>query len=156
MVLWLAVLGPLAIIGRLGIARLVTAVAAAAPARLDTLVRIYLSTALIWALKLTAFAILLQHFVPVDSWRILAGVLGAELSSVLPFHGIAGTGSYEFAAIAALVPLGVDPRSALAGAVNLHLFLLGVTLILALLAPLLPSRPARSAATSTQPTEAPG
>jgi hypothetical protein len=114
MVLWLAALGPLAIIGRLGIARLVTAVAAAAPARLDTLVRIYLATALIWALKLTAFAILLQHVVPVDSWRVLAG------------------------------------------AVNLHLFLLGVTLTLALLAPLLPGRPARSAATSTQPTEAPG
>ncbi|WP_338115589.1 hypothetical protein [Thiococcus pfennigii] len=72
------------------------------------------ATALIWALKLTAFAILLQHVVPVDSWRVLAG------------------------------------------AVNLHLFLLGVTLTLALLAPLLPGRPARSAATSTQPTEAPG
>ncbi len=66
--------------------------------------------------------------------------MGAELSSVLPFHGIAGSGSYELAAVAALVPLGVDPKLALAGAVNLHLFLLGTTLILGGLAFLLPKR----------------
>jgi glycosyltransferase 2 family protein len=64
--------------------------------------------------------------------------MGTELSSVLPFHGIAGSGSYELAAVAALVPLGVDPKLALAGAVNLHLFLLGSTLLLGALAFLLP------------------
>jgi hypothetical protein len=42
------------------------------------------------------------------------------------------------AAVAALVPAGVDPRAALAGAVNLHLFVLGVTLLLGALAFLLP------------------
>ena len=166
MLVWLGILGPLAIIGRAGvarraaghhgrIARLVTAVVAAAPARLATVVRLYLSTALIWALKLTAFATLMHHFVPADFWRVLAGVIGAELSSVLPFHGIAGAGSYELAAVAALVPLGVDPQLALAGAVNLHLFLLGVTLILALLAPLLPGRLAGDA-TSKKSSEVPG
>jgi uncharacterized membrane protein YbhN (UPF0104 family) len=68
----------------------------------------------------------------------MAGVMGAELSSILPIHGIAGSGSYEFAAVAALVPLGVNAKLALAGAVNLHLFLLGATVLLGALAFLLP------------------
>jgi uncharacterized membrane protein YbhN (UPF0104 family) len=65
--------------------------------------------------------------------------MGAELSSVLPFHGIAGSGSYELAVVAALLPAGIDASRALAGAVNLHLFLLGVTLILGALAFFLPA-----------------
>lgn len=112
--------------------------AGAAPGSNLLVVRIYLWTALIWATKFVAFATLLRHFLPVDLWQALAGVMGAELSSVLPFHGIAGSGSYELAAVAALVPAGVAPEAALAGAVNLHLFLLGVTLLLGPLALLLP------------------
>jgi predicted phage tail protein len=38
-----------------------------------------------------------------------------------------------------LLPAGIEPTAALAGAVNLHLFLLGVTLILGTLAFLLPA-----------------
>ncbi|MGE5153288.1 MAG: lysylphosphatidylglycerol synthase transmembrane domain-containing protein [Bdellovibrio bacteriovorus] len=136
---WLGGLGILALVGRFGVSerpaaagrvrRLVQRVAAAAPGDPWLIARAYLWTAASWSLKFIAFASVLQHFVPVDFWRVLAGVMGAELSSVLPFHGIAGSGSYELAAVAALVPLGVDARQALAGAVNLHLFLLGVTLI---------------------------
>jgi hypothetical protein len=40
--------------------------------------------------------------------------------------------------------LGVDPRLALAGAVNLHLFLLGSTLVLGGLALLLPETSVRA------------
>jgi predicted phage tail protein len=43
-----------------------------------------------------------------------------------------------------LAPLGVDPKAALAGAVNLHLFLLGTTLVLGGLAFLLPRKSACS------------
>ncbi|EGV20398.1 lysylphosphatidylglycerol synthase transmembrane domain-containing protein [Thiocapsa marina] len=110
----------------------------AAPADAGIIARVYLWTALTWTLKITAFAVLLEHFLPVAFWRVLTGVMGAELSSVLPFHGIAGSGSYELAVVAALMPLGVDPGLALSGAVNLHLFLLGSTLILGALAFLLP------------------
>jgi glycosyltransferase 2 family protein len=112
--------------------------AGAAPGSNLLVARIYLWTALIWGAKFVAFATLLRHFLPVDLWQALAGVMGAELSSVLPFHGIAGSGSYELAAVAALVPAGVAPEAALAGAVNLHLFLLGVTLLLGPLALVLP------------------
>ena len=124
--------------------RLVRRVLGAAPAQPGIIARVYLWTALTWTLKFTAFAVLLEHFLPVEFWRLLTGVMGAELSSVLPFHGIAGSGSYELAVVAALAPLGVDPRLALAGAVNLHLFLLGSTLVLGGLALLLPETSVRA------------
>jgi uncharacterized membrane protein YbhN (UPF0104 family) len=112
--------------------------AEAAPASEARVLRVYLWTALIWASKFAAFAALLHHFLPVPLWLVLTGVMGAELSSVLPFHGVAGSGSYELAMVAALIPLGVSAEAALTGAVNLHLFLLGVTLLLGGLAFLLP------------------
>lgn len=148
---WLGVLPVLVLVERAAgaarfagggrVAALVRRVAAAAPPDYALVGRVYLWTAATWTLKFIAFASVLAHFVPGAFWRVLAGVMGAELSSVLPVHGIAGSGSYEVAAMAALVPLGVEPRAALAGAVNLHLFVLGTTLLLGALAFLLP-RPA--------------
>lgn len=149
MLLWLALLVPVTRLARGAIGRkkidrehwmvrLPLTIAAAAPRKTGMILRLYLWTVLIWGLKLAAFATLLQHFVPVHFWQVLTGVLGAELSSVLPFHGIAGAGSYELATVAALVPLGIDPELALTGAVNLHLFVLGITLLLGTLAFLLP------------------
>ena len=110
----------------------------AAPASTPRALRIYLWTALIWISKLLAFTLVLRHFLAAEPWQILLGVMGAELSSVLPFHGIAGSGSYELAVMTALLPAGIDAATALSGAVNLHLFLLGVTLLLGALACLLP------------------
>ncbi len=102
--------------------------------------RIYLLTLLSWACKFVAFAMVLQHFLPLPLWKSLAGIIGAELSSVLPFHGVAGAGSYEVAMVGVLVPLGINAGEALSGAINLHLFLLGVTLLLGIAALLLPTR----------------
>lgn len=116
---------------------------AAIPESGSQLFRVYLWTLLCWASKFLAFAAVLLHFIDVDLWQAITGIIGAELSSVLPFHGVAGTGSYELAMMAAMVPTGVDADAALQAAVNLHLFLLGVTLILGPLALLLP-RPAVS------------
>jgi uncharacterized membrane protein YbhN (UPF0104 family) len=151
-VLWLALVPGLGRLVRLlpadrgGIlGRLSGTLVGSAPSSAALMLRLYLWTALSWAAKFVAFAVLLKHFLPLDLWRLLVGVLGAELSSVLPFHGIAGSGSYELAAVAALVPFGVRPEEALAGAVNLHLFVLGVTLILGLGAMLLPLRGLSSA-----------
>jgi uncharacterized membrane protein YbhN (UPF0104 family) len=120
------------------VGRLLRGLADAAPPSARLTSRLYLWTALSWSLKLAAFAVVLRHFLPLELWRLLVGVLGAELSSVLPFHGIAGSGSYELAAVVALLPFGVGAEAALAGAVNLHLFLLGVTLLLGLVALALP------------------
>jgi uncharacterized membrane protein YbhN (UPF0104 family) len=146
--LWLGAVSALWWIGRLSGHRLLQGpglvrkalrlVASAVPRDPWLIARVYGWTAATWSLKFIAFAGVMAHFVAVDFWLVLAGVMGAELSSVLPFHGVAGSGTYELAAVAAMVPLGVDPRQALAGAVNLHLFVLGSTLILGGLALLLP------------------
>lgn len=120
--------------------RLLRAVRATGPADIPELVRLYLWTALSWAAKLAAFAAITAHFLDAPAGTILAGVVGAELSSVLPLHGVAGAGSYEAAMVAALYPFGVEPAAALGAAVNLHLFLLGVTLLSSLAALLIPAR----------------
>jgi uncharacterized membrane protein YbhN (UPF0104 family) len=132
-------LAPIEQPGRLG--RLRNILTASPPSSTFRVARLYLWTVVSWSTKFVAFAVVLRHFLPIDLWQVLIGVMGAELSSVLPFHGIAGSGSYELAAVAALLPLGVSPDAALVGAVNLHLFLLGVTLLLGLLALLLPIAP---------------
>lgn len=102
--------------------------------------RIYLWTLLSWLAKIIAFLAVLLHFLPIPVWQGLLGVMGAELSSILPIHGVAGAGSYELAMTAVLLPLGVDAKAAMQGAVNLHLFLLGVTLMLGCSALLLPGK----------------
>ncbi len=100
--------------------------------------RIWLWTSLSWIFKFTAFTTVVLYFVDIGLWRAVFGTIGAELSSVLPIHGVAGSGSYELAMAAALLPLGLDMSSVLKAAVNLHLYLLGANLLLGLGALLLP------------------
>lgn len=122
--------------GRL--AGLLAKLVGALPNRGWRLAEVYAWTLATWATKFIAFSLVFQHLTGVDAWQAVMGVIGAELSSVLPLHGVAGAGSYEAALVVAIVPTGVDAATALAGAVNLHLFLLGVTLALGVLALLLP------------------
>lgn len=129
------------VVGRLRqVQRSLGVVVAAAPRDPMRVLWLYLWTTLSWSLKFVGFALLLGHFVPAALWQVVLGVMGAELSTVLPFHGIAGSGSFELAVVAAMVPLGVAPAEALAGAVNLHLFLLGTTVVLGATALLIPVR----------------
>ncbi|MFQ5538777.1 MAG: lysylphosphatidylglycerol synthase domain-containing protein [Candidatus Binatia bacterium] len=81
-----------------------------------------------WAVKLGVFAWVLQLFVDIPwSGAFLGAILG-DLTSVLPFHNIGGAGTYEAGVVAGLVPFGASASSALAAAINLHLFLLAATL----------------------------
>ncbi|MEN8179580.1 MAG: lysylphosphatidylglycerol synthase transmembrane domain-containing protein [Pseudomonadota bacterium] len=100
-----------------------------APKDKRLLLRTWFWTLLNWLVKLLAFAWLLILFADISSAQAMLGVIGGELTSVLPIHGIAGAGTYEAGIVAALLPFGVGPEVALSAAVNLHLFLLGVTLI---------------------------
>lgn len=86
-------------------------------------------TALNWLVKLFAFAWVMGLFTGLDLQQSLLGVLGGEFTSVLPVHGIAGAGTYEAGILAALAPFGHTPAEILPGAINLHLFLLGVSLL---------------------------
>jgi uncharacterized membrane protein YbhN (UPF0104 family) len=103
--------------------------------------RVWVWTALSWVCKFMAYTAVVLHFVEIEVWRAVLGTVGAELSSVLPIHGVAGSGSYELAMAAVLIPLGLDLPTVLKAAVNLHLYLLGASLLFGLGALLLP-RPA--------------
>ncbi|MDJ0808108.1 MAG: lysylphosphatidylglycerol synthase transmembrane domain-containing protein [Gammaproteobacteria bacterium] len=100
-----------------------------APKEKRLLLMTWFWTLLNWSVKLLAFVWLLILFADITTAQALLGVIGGELTSVLPVHGIAGAGTYEAGIVAALLPFGIRPEPALSAAVNLHLFLLGVTLI---------------------------
>ena len=108
------------------------------PANPLTALRTVLWSLLSWGVKLFAYAYCVRIFAPVSNWQAYTGVVAAELSSVSPVHGIAGTGTYEGALTLALAPFGVDTGVALTAAINLHIFLLSCSITFALLALLLP------------------
>ncbi len=86
-------------------------------------------TVITWAVKLAAFTWVLLLFLDIAPTAALMGVMGGDLTSVLPVHGVAGMGTYEAGVIAGLLPYGITLQNALPAAVNLHLFLLASTLI---------------------------
>ncbi|MEQ8269869.1 lysylphosphatidylglycerol synthase domain-containing protein [Algiphilus sp.] len=95
---------------------------------------LYLWTLLIWVLKWAGMVSLLAVLVPVSPLQQAMGVVAGELSSVLPVHGVAGAGTYEAAVVAGMGLSGAAMSGQLlAAAVNLHLFLLTVSVGLALL-----------------------
>ena len=77
-----------------------------------------------WSVKLAAQAWLLS--VVLD--RVIAvgaaGALGAELAAILPIQGVAGFGTYEAGAAAAMIPHGVTLEAGLQAALLLHLFVI--------------------------------
>lgn len=91
-----------------------------------------------WLVKLMVLAWLLGQFVSGPSWNLLiTSVVSGELTSVLPFHAPGGFGTYEAGIVAPLLHL-VDAKLATAGAVNVHLFVLGASLIGGILGWLIP------------------
>ncbi len=87
-----------------------------------------------WLLKLAALAWVLRQFVPIDWTGAGLGVLGGEVTSVLPIHAPGGFGTYEAGMLAALLPQGLNLAAATTAAINTHLFLLGTSLVFGLLA----------------------
>ncbi|MBL8434888.1 MAG: flippase-like domain-containing protein [Zoogloea sp.] len=77
-----------------------------------------------WTVKLTAQAWLLAALIPAGLDVGAAGALGAELAAILPIQGVAGFGTYEAGAAAALLPSGVPLASGLQVALALHLFVI--------------------------------
>lgn len=86
-------------------------------------------TLLNWAVKLAGFAWVLRLFSETDYAAALMGSITGDLTSVLPIHGVAGAGTYEAGVVAGMLPYGIAPQTALAAAVNLHLFILATTLV---------------------------
>lgn len=91
-----------------------------------------------WLVKLVTLAWLLGQFLPDVTWNmLLTSVVGGELTSVLPVHAPGGFGTYEAGMVAALLPV-TAVQTATAGAVNVHLFILGSSLLGGLLGWLIP------------------
>ena len=124
----------------------------AIPKSAGPFVRALLWTFANWTLKLAVFAWLLSQFLPLPYFQAWIGATSGEMSSVLPIHGIAGAGTYEAGILAGLLPWGIEKTSALAAAVNLHLFVLGCTFLLTALL-LLALRPWLSRSTNSTATE---
>jgi uncharacterized membrane protein YbhN (UPF0104 family) len=92
-----------------------------------------------WLVKISVFSWVLIQFIDIEYINAWVGVIAGDLTSVLPVHGFAGAGTYEAGVVAALLPFGVDATSGLRGAVNLHLFMLGATILGALASLFIPT-----------------
>ena len=103
--------------------------------------RSWLWTLLNWGIKLAVFAWVLTLFLEMPMTTAWIGATVGDLTSVLPIHGIAGAGTYEAGVVAGLAPFGIEAAAGLQAAVNLHLFVLGCTLLSGLVSLLLPALP---------------
>jgi uncharacterized membrane protein YbhN (UPF0104 family) len=92
-----------------------------------------------WSVKLAVQAWLLAALLPAELATGAAGALGAELAAILPVQGVAGFGTYEAGAAAALLPNGIDFERGLQAALVLHLFVIGCALAAGALAWLAPA-----------------
>lgn len=81
-----------------------------------------------WSVKLAAQAWLLAALLPASLVNGAAGALGAELAAILPVQGIAGFGTYEAGAAAALLPNGIPLERGVQAALALHLFVIASAL----------------------------
>lgn len=106
--------------------------------------RTYLMTLLIWFVKLAALILILMSFLSIDFFNGALAVILADISGVLPIHGLAGSGTYEATMLAALYPMGFETVEAIKAAINVHIYLLGASLLSVPIALLLPSSQQRS------------
>jgi uncharacterized membrane protein YbhN (UPF0104 family) len=97
-------------------------------------------TLLNWVVKVGALVWILLAFLEVPLVAACMGVVAGDLTSVLPIHSVAGAGTFEAGVVAGLIPFGVAAQQALQAAVNLHLFMLGSSVIGGGLSLLLPVR----------------
>lgn len=93
-----------------------------------------------WSAKIVAYAWLVARLGGIDPVPAVLAAVAGEATSVLPVHGLAGAGTYEAGVLAVLRPLGVALEPAVQAAVNLHLFLLVVSVAAAAFALVTPRR----------------
>lgn len=127
---------------------IVNVLAQTAPVDVAQWLRLLLWTVIAWGLKLAAITLIIVSFADVGFDGALAGALGAELSGILPLHGLAGAGSYEAAFFAGMALLKSPSNELLAVAVNTHLFVLLSTSVVTLLSLLIKVVPVQEMANS--------
>ncbi|WP_428034870.1 lysylphosphatidylglycerol synthase domain-containing protein [Amphritea sp.] len=85
---------------------------------------IVLTTYAIWLTKLLAFLGVVLQLSELTLTQAVTSVALADLSSILPIHGVAGSGTFEAAFVLAGQFYAIDTTALLKVAVQLHLFLL--------------------------------
>ena len=93
-----------------------------------------------WSVKLSAQAWLLAQVLGSGFAVAGAGVLGAELAAIQPVQGVAGFGTYEAGAAAALLPNGIALTEGLKAALVLHLIVIASAVSAGAIAWLWPGR----------------
>jgi hypothetical protein len=101
-------------------------------------IRIGATTALIWGTKFLSFYILMNAILHghlsetfhVTYWMIVLGTTAAELTTVLPVHGVGGFGTYETAWAGAFFLLGFTKELAIKTALSFHILGLLYSVIL--------------------------
>jgi hypothetical protein len=82
-----------------------------------------------WVVKLTVLSQVFAQLLAAD-WQVgAAGAVGGELAAISPVQGVAGIGSYEAGAAAALKLSGIEWVDGLKAAFSLHLLVLASALV---------------------------
>ncbi|MDO6563280.1 lysylphosphatidylglycerol synthase domain-containing protein [Amphritea sp. 1_MG-2023] len=85
---------------------------------------IVITTYAVWLTKLLAFLGVVLQLSELTLAQAVTSVAIADLSSILPIHGVAGSGTFEAAFVLAGQFYAIDTTALLTVAVQLHLFLL--------------------------------
>ncbi len=98
------------------------------PARTPLLLKDLALTWTAWIIKLAALASVFAALSGLPATLATLGVIGGDLSTVLPLHTPGGFGSYEAGVLALVAPAEGLNATLAAAAVNLHLFVLALAL----------------------------
>jgi len=90
-----------------------------------------------WVLKLLVLVWVLGQFIALPWMTKLSAMIAGELTSVLPFHAPGGVGTYEAGVVAPLLPYA-NAELAMMAAINVHLFILSVSLFGGILGYIMP------------------
>ena len=99
--------------------------------------RMWRLTILAWLSKIMGMGVLLATLSGIPMTNVITTILGAELSSILPIHGLAGAGSYEAGGIIGSTLMGLSPVLALEMTIQLHIYVLSLTAVFGILGVLL-------------------
>lgn len=95
--------------------------------------RMWRLTILVWLSKIMGMGVLLATLSGIPMTGVVTTILGAELSSILPIHGLAGAGSYEAGGILGSALSGLSPVVALEMTIQLHIYVLSLTAVFGIL-----------------------
>lgn len=104
--------------------KILTALRDFAPKSLGEYSKLFSLTVAAWFCKLSAFIIIIVSLTGLPIDVAMFSAIGAEISSFIPVHGVAGAGTFEAAFVAAAAVLQQSTADVLPVAINLHIFVL--------------------------------